>query len=172
VCRTPEYLDPQGDVGRGTETGGRVQGDVVALELPGVAVRLARGVRTILEADDRVLGTLGVQRGAADTGFVHHVFGVVDLGFTGVELNFGVVADDQRAVVANAHVAVQLATALGLVEVRFVGFGLHAALTQDHVTGQGSDLFILLVARSLGTDKRRGSLLFVLSFMPGRIGSI
>ncbi|MCY1423600.1 hypothetical protein D9M71_393160 [compost metagenome] len=60
-------LDPQGDVGRGTETGGRVQGDVVALELPGVAVRFTGGVGTVLEADDGVFGTLGVQRATADT---------------------------------------------------------------------------------------------------------
>ncbi|MCY1430393.1 hypothetical protein D9M71_463410 [compost metagenome] len=59
-------LDPQRHVGRRTETGGRVQGDVVALELPGVAVRFARGVRTVLEADDSVLGTFGVQRITAD----------------------------------------------------------------------------------------------------------
>ncbi|MNV17067.1 hypothetical protein D3C71_1078480 [compost metagenome] len=148
-------LDPQRHVGRRTETGGRVQGDVVALELPGVAVRFARGVRTILEADDGVLGTLGVQRVTADTGFVHHVFGVVDLGFTGIELHVGVVAHDQSAVVANAHVATQLTTALGLVKVGFVGFDLHAALAHDHVTGQGGDLLILLIAGGLGADKGR-----------------
>ncbi|MNM76608.1 hypothetical protein D3C81_884350 [compost metagenome] len=146
-------LDPQRHVGRRTETGGRVQGDVVALELPGVAVRFARGVRTILEADDRVLGTLGVQRITADARFVHHVFGVVDLGFTGVELHVGVVADDQGAVVANAHVAVQLATALGLVQVGFVGFDLHAALTHDNVACQGRNLLILLIAGGFCADK-------------------
>ncbi|MNC01893.1 hypothetical protein D3C75_492520 [compost metagenome] len=149
-------LDPQRHVGRRTETGGRVQGDVVALELPGVAVRFARGVRTILEADDRVLGTFGVQRITADARFVHHVFGVVDLGFTGVELHVGVVADDQGAVVANAHVAVQLATAFGLVQVGFVGFDLHAALTHDNVAGQGRNLLILLIAGGLCADKGWG----------------
>ena len=57
-----DVLDPQRRVGGSTETGGRVQRDVVALELPGVAVWLAGGVRTVLETDDRVFGALGVQR--------------------------------------------------------------------------------------------------------------
>src|SRR5690606_26005296 len=111
------------------------------------------GVRTILEADDGVLGTFGVQRVTADARFVHHVFGVVDLGFTGVQLPVGVVTDDQGAVVANAHVADQLTTALGLVKIGFVGFDLHAALAHDHVTGQGGDLLILLIARGFRADK-------------------
>ena len=148
-------FDPQRHVGRGTETGGRIQGDVVAPKLPGVAARFAGGVRTILEPDDRVLGTLGVQRITADTGFVHHVFGVVDLGFTGVELHVGVVANDQCAVVANTDVAAQFATALGLVQVSFVGFDLHAALTHDDVTRQGRDLLVLVIARGFGAEKGR-----------------
>ncbi|MNJ21982.1 hypothetical protein D3C77_163470 [compost metagenome] len=151
-----EILDPQGDVGRSTEAGSRVQGDVVALELPGVAVRLTGGVGTILEADDGVLGTLGVQRATADTRLVHHVFGVVDLGFTGVELNVGMVADHQRTVVTDLDVAGEFATILGLVQVGLVGFNLHAALAHDHITGEGGDLLLLLVAGNLGADEGRG----------------
>ncbi|MNI15652.1 hypothetical protein D3C73_689520 [compost metagenome] len=86
---------------------------------------------------------------------MHHVFGVVDLGFTGVELHVGVVADDQGAVVANAHVAIEVATVLGLVQVGFVGFDLHAALTHDDVAGQGRDLLILLIAGGFCADKGR-----------------
>jgi hypothetical protein len=148
-------FDAQRHVGRGTETGGRVQGDVVALELPGVAVRFARGVRAVLQADDRVLGTLGVQRATADARFVHHVFGVVDLGFTGVELDIGVVADDQRAVVADAHVAIEFGAALGLIQARLVGLDLHAALTQYDIAGQRTDLIIGVIARSFCADKGR-----------------
>ncbi|MNZ93250.1 hypothetical protein D3C78_1123090 [compost metagenome] len=87
---------------------------------------------------------------------MHHVFGVVDLGFTGVQLDVGVIAHDQRAVVANLHVAAQLATVLGLVQVGFVGLDLHAALAHDHITGEGGDLLLLLVAGNLGTDEGRG----------------
>src|SRR5690606_19270971 len=102
-------LDPKGDVGRGAETGSRVQRDVVAFECPRVAARFARGVRTVLQTNDRVLGTLGVQGVTANIRFVQHVFRVVDLSFARVELQFGVVADDQGTVVAQTDIAVQLA---------------------------------------------------------------
>jgi len=148
-----DVLDPQRRVGGRTEAGGRVQRDVVALELPGIAVWLAGGVRTVLETDDRVFGTLGVQRVTADTRLVQHVFGVIDLRRTGVQLNLGTVADDQRAVVAHAHIAVQLAPVLGLVQAGFVGLQLHAALAHDDVTGQGGNLLFLLITRGLGTDE-------------------
>ena len=150
-----EILDPQGDVGRGAEAGGRVQGDVVALQLPGVAARFAGGVRTVLEADDGVFATLGVQGAAADMRLVHHVFGVVDLGFARVELNLCLVTDYQRAVVTDLDVAFELATVFGLVQVGLVRFGLHAALAHDHVTGEGSDLLLLLVLGHLGIDVGR-----------------
>ena len=58
-------LDPQGDVGRGAETGGRVQLDVVALQVPGVVTRLAAGVGAVLQADDGVVLALGVESAAA-----------------------------------------------------------------------------------------------------------
>ena len=148
-------FDPQRHVGRRTETGGRVQRDVVALELPGVAVRFARGVRTILEADDRVFAALGVQRTAANARLVQDVFSVVDLGRAGVELHIGVIADDQCTVVAQADFAIELAAVFSLIQAGFVGLDLHAALTHDNVTGQRCDLFFLLVAGSLGADKGR-----------------
>ncbi len=150
-----EILDPQRDVGGGTEPGRRVEGDVVALELPGVAARFAGGVRTVLEADDGVLTALGVQGTAANVRLVHHVFGVVDLGFASVELDLRLVTDDQRAVVADLDVALELATVLGLVQVGLVGLGLHAALAHDHVTGQGRNLLLLLVLGYLGIDVGR-----------------
>ncbi len=150
-----EILDPQRNVGRGTETGGRVQGDVVALQLPGVAARFAGGVRTVLEADDGVLATLGVQGTAANVRLVHHVFGVVDLGFARVELDLCLVTDHQRTVVTDLDVALELATVFGLVEVGLVGLGLHAALAHHHVTGEGSDLLLLLVLGYLGVDVGR-----------------
>ncbi|MCY1292414.1 hypothetical protein D9M70_416390 [compost metagenome] len=145
-------LDPQGDVGRGAETGGRVQLDVVALQVPGVVARFAAGVGAILQADDGVFLALGVQRVAAGVGLVQHVLGVVDLGFAVVQLQLGVVADHQGALVAQLDVADQFATVLGLVQVGFVGLHLHAALAQDHVAGEGGDLLLLLVARGLGGD--------------------
>ena len=148
-------FNPQCHVGCGTETGGRVQRDVVAFKLPGVAVRLARGVRTVLESDDRVFGTFGVQRAAANTRLVQHVLGVVDLGGTGVQLHIGVVANQQCTVVTQTHIAAQLATALGLVQVGFVSLDLHAALAHDHITGQGRDLLFLLVAGSFGANEGR-----------------
>ncbi len=149
-------LHPQGRVGRGAEAGGRVQLDVVALDVPGVAARLATGIGAVLELDDGVFLALGVKRAAADLGLVHDVLGVVDLRLAVVQLQVGVVADDQRAVVAQAHVAGQLAAVLGLVQVGLVGFHLHAALAQDHVAGQGRDLRLLLVARDLRRDVGRG----------------
>ena len=150
-----EILDPQGDVGRGAETGGRVQRDVVALELPGVAVRLTGGVGTVFQPDDGVFGALGIQGVTADVRLVHHVFGVVDLGFARVELNIGVIANHQRAVVANLHVAFEFTTVFSLVQVGFIGLDLHAALAHHHVTGELSDLLLLLIARNLGTNEGR-----------------
>ncbi|MCY1174208.1 hypothetical protein D9M73_144020 [compost metagenome] len=41
-------------------------------------------------------------------------------------------------------------------QVGFVGLHLHAALAHDHVTGQGGDLLILLVAGGFGADKGWG----------------
>ncbi len=148
-------LDPQGNVGRRTEAGGRVQRNVVALERPGVAVRFARGVRTVLEPDDRVLGTLGVQSVTANVGLVQDVFGVVDTGFAGIELQLGLVADDQCTVVAQTDIAVQLATVFCLMQGGLLGLDLHAALTHDDVTGEGRDLCFLLVTRSLGSHEHR-----------------
>src|SRR5471030_49786 len=146
-------LDPKGNVGRSTETGGRVQRDVVALDRPGVAAWFARGVRAVLEPDDRVFCTFGVQRVAANVRLVDDVFGVVDLGFACVELQFGVIADEQGAVVAQTYVAVQLAAVFRLMQAGLVGLDLHAALTHDHVTSQGCDLRFLFVTRCLGTDE-------------------
>ncbi len=150
-----DVFDPQRHVGRRTEAGGRVQRDVVALELPGVAVRLARGVRTILEADDGVFGTLGIQRTAANARLVQDVFGVVDLGCASVQLNIGVVADNQGTVVTQADVAIELTTAFSLIQAGLVGLDLHAALTHDDIAGQGRDLLFLLIAGSLCADKGR-----------------
>ena len=86
---------------------------------------------------------------------MHHVFGVVDLRRAGIELDLGVVADDQGAVVAQTDIAVQLATVFGLVQAGFLRLQLHAALAHDDVTGQGRDLLFLLVTRSLGADEGR-----------------
>ena len=149
-------LDPQRHVGGRTETGGRVQRDVVALELPGVAAWFARGVRAVLETDDRVFSAFGIQRTAADARLVQHIFGVVDLGRTGVQLHIGVVADAQGTVVTQAYLAIELATAFSLIQAGFVGFDLHAALTHHDVTGQGRNLLILLIAGGLGANKGRG----------------
>ena len=148
-------FDPQCCVGRGTETGGRVQGDVITLDFPCVAARFAGGVSAVLESNDRVLGTLGVQRAPADIGLVHHVFGVVDFGFAGIELQLGMVTDDQGAVLAKTDIAVQFATVFGLMKAGFFRLDLQATLTQYHVTGQGRDLFFLLITRGLGTDEHR-----------------
>lgn len=87
---------------------------------------------------------------------MHHVLGVVDLGFASVQLHIGVIADNQRTVVTHAHVAVQLAAVLGLVQAGLVGLDLHAALAHDDVTGEGCHLLFLLIARSLGAQERRG----------------
>ena len=87
---------------------------------------------------------------------MQHIFGVVDLGRTRVQLHIGVVADDQCAVVTQAHLAVELATAFSLVQAGFVGFDLHAALAHDYVTGQGRNLLFLLIAGGFGADKGRG----------------
>ena len=74
-------------------------------------------------------------------GLVDHVLGVVDLGFAVVQLDLGVVADHQHALVAQLDVADQFAAVFQLVQVGLVAFHLHAALAQDHVTGEGGDLF-------------------------------
>ncbi len=145
-----EIFDPEGRVGRGAEAGGRVQLDVVALQGPGVAARFAAGVGAILEHDDGVLAALGVERAAAGMGLVDHVLGVVDLGLAVVQLDLGVVTDHQHALVAQLDVADQFAAVFQLMQVGLVAFHLHASLAQDHVTGEGGDLFFLLVARSLG----------------------
>ncbi|MNP14261.1 hypothetical protein D3C76_1065740 [compost metagenome] len=86
---------------------------------------------------------------------MHHVFGVVDLGFARVELDLCLVTDHQRTVVTDLDVALELATVFGLVEVGLVGLGLHAALAHHHVTGEGSDLLLLLVLGHLGVDVGR-----------------
>ena len=149
-------LDPQGGIGRITQAGSGVQGDGIALDLPGVAARFAGGVGAILEADDGVVAALGVERAAAGTALVHDEFGVVDLDLAVVQLHVGLVADHQQAVVAEFDVALELAAILQLVQVGFLGLHLHAALAQDHVTGEGGDLLLLLVARGLGGDVGRG----------------
>ena len=86
---------------------------------------------------------------------VDHVLGVFDLRLTVVQLQLGAVTDDQHALVAQADIADQLAAVFGLVEVRFVGFGLHARLTQNHVAGQGGNLLLLLEAGGFGRDEHR-----------------
>ena len=146
---------PQGHVGRGTEAGGGIQLDVVAFQVPGVAARFTTGKGAVLEADHGALFALGVERAAAYVALVDHVFGVLDLGLAIVQLDLGAVADHQHAVVANAHIAFQLAAVLGLVQGGFVGLDLHARLAQDHVTGQGSGFLFLLVARGLGRNEGR-----------------
>ncbi|MNO77659.1 hypothetical protein D3C76_687770 [compost metagenome] len=148
-------LHLQDRVGRGAETGGRIQFDVVAPDEPGVAVRFATGVGAILELDDGVFLALGVQRAAAHRGLVHDVLGVVDLRFAVVQLQLGVVADHQCAVVAQLDVADQFAAVLRLVQAGLVGLDLHAALAQHDVAGEGGDLFFLLVAGNLGRDEGR-----------------
>ena len=150
-----DVFNPQRHVGRRTETGSRVERDVVALELPGVAVRLARGVRTILETDDGVFSTFGVQRTAANARLVQYVFCVVDFGGTGVQLHVSVVADDQGTVVTQANLAIELAPVFGLIQARFVGFDLHAALTHNDVASQRCDLLFLLIARRFSADEGR-----------------
>ncbi len=65
-----------------------------------------------------------------------HVLGVVDLGFAVVQLDLGVVADHQHALVAQLDVADQFVRGFQLVQVGLVAFHLHAALAQDHVTGE------------------------------------
>ncbi|KPW92747.1 Uncharacterized protein ALO79_06598 [Pseudomonas syringae pv. castaneae] len=148
-------LDPQGNVGRCTKAGGRVQRDVVAFERPSVAVRLTRGVGTVLEPDDRVLCTLGVQGVTANVRLVQDVLGIVDTGFAGIELQLGLVTDDQRAVVAQTDIAVQLATVFGLMQCCLLSLYLHAALAQHDITCQRRDLRFLFVTRSLGSDEHR-----------------
>ena len=148
-------FDPQGDVGGGAETGERVQLDVVALQVPGVVAGLAAGVGAVLEADDGVFLALDRQRIAAHMALVHDVFGVVDFCRTAVQLQLGTVADHQGALVAQAHIADQLATVFGLVQAGFVGLNLQAGLAQHHVTGEGGDLLLLLKARGLGRDEHR-----------------
>ncbi len=143
-------LDPQRDVGGRAEAGGRVQGDVVAFQMPGVLAGLATGVGAVLETDDRGFLALGILRAAADSSLVNDVLGVLDLGLTGIQEDLGTVADHQRAAVAQADVAAQLAAVLQLIQAGFVGLGLHAALAQDDVAGQGGDFLFLLVARGLG----------------------
>ena len=148
-------LDPQRHVGGGAEASRRVQGDVVALQVPGVVARLATGIGAILEADDRGLFALGVERATAHVGLVHHVFGIVDTRFAVIQLQFGAVADHQHALVAQAYVTDQLATVFRLVQAGFVGLDLHAGLAQDDVTGEGGDLLFLLEARGLGGNVHR-----------------
>ena len=148
-------LDPQRHVGRGAEAGRRVQGDVVALQVPGIVARFATGIGAILEADDRGLFALGVERAAAHVSLMHHVFGIVDTRFAVIQLQFGAVADHQHALVAQAYVADQLATVFRLVQARFVGLDLHAGLAQDDVTGEGGDLLFLLETRCLGGNVHR-----------------
>ena len=148
-------LHPQGHVGRGAETGGRVQGDVVALQVPGVAARFAAGVSAVFQADNRAFFAFGVERAAANVALVHNVFGVIDLGFAVVQLQLGAVTHHQHALVAQAYIADQLTTVFCLMQVGFVCLDLHACLTQDHITGEGGNLFFLLIARSLGRDEHR-----------------
>src|SRR3990167_4757736 len=121
-------LHPQGHVGRGAETGSRVQGDVVALQVPGVAARFAAGVGAVFQADNGAFFALGVERAAASMALVQHILGVLDLGFAVVQLQLGAIADHQHALVAQAHVTDQLAAVFRLMQVGFVGFDLHAGL--------------------------------------------
>src|SRR3990167_3717311 len=150
-----EVLHPQGHVGRSTEAGRRVQGDVVALQVPGVTARFTGGVGAVFQADNRGFFALGVECTAAYMAFVQHVFGVVDLGFAVVQLQFGAITDYQHALIAQAHVADQFAAVLRLVQAGFVGLDLHAGLAQHHIAGQGGDLLFLLVARGFGGNEQR-----------------
>lgn len=143
-------LDPQRHVGGRTEAGSRVQGDVVALQVPAVLARLAAGVGAVLQADDCGFLALGVLRAAADLAGMHDVLSVLHLGFTAVEEDLGAVADQQCVAVAKAHVAGQLAAVLQLVQAGFVRLDLDAALAQDHIASEGGDFLLLLVAGGLG----------------------
>src|SRR5690606_16767830 len=89
-------LDPQRDVGGRAETGGRVQRDVVASQVPGVFARCAAGVGAVLETDDGSFLALGVLGAAARATVMDDVFRVFYLGFTRVEENLGAVAHQQR----------------------------------------------------------------------------
>ncbi|MNK74208.1 hypothetical protein D3C87_937150 [compost metagenome] len=70
------------------------------------------------------------------------------------------VADNQRAVVADTYIAIEFGAALGLIQAGLVGFDLHAALTQDNISGQRTDLIIGVIARGFCADKGR-SIAFV-----------
>ncbi len=148
-------LHPQRHVGRRAEAGRRVQRHVVALQMPGVLARLAAGVGTVLEPDDRGFLALGIERAAAHLARVHHILGVLDLGFAVVEEDFRAIPHHQRIAVTQTDVADQLAAVFQLVQAGLVGLGLHAALAQHHVTGQGGDFLFLFVARGLGRNVGR-----------------
>ncbi|MDT4840834.1 hypothetical protein FQZ97_746680 [compost metagenome] len=150
-----EVFHPQGHVGRGAEAGGRVQGDVIALQVPGIAARFTGGVGTVFQADNRGFFALGVERATAYMAFVQHILGVIDPGLAVVELQLGAIADHQHALIAQAHVADQFAAVLRLVQAGFVGLDLHAGLAQHHIAGQGGDLLFLLIARGLGGNEQR-----------------
>src|SRR5690606_17408553 len=121
-------LDPQRDVGGRAETGGGVQRDVVASQMPGVFARCAAGVGAVLETDDGSFLALGVLGAATRATVMDDVFRVLYLGFTRVEENLGAVAHQQRVAVTQTDIALQLAAILELIEARLIGLGLHAAL--------------------------------------------
>ena len=152
-------LDPQRHVGCRAEAGGRVQLDVVAAHMPGVVARFATGVGAILEADDGIFLALDVLRGTAHVSLMQHVFGVVDLCFTTVQLQLGAVADHQGTLVAQLDVTGEHAEVFAAMQAGFFGLDLHAALAQDHVARQYRLVLLLLVARGFGGEEDRRILL-------------
>ena len=86
---------------------------------------------------------------------VQDVFGVVDFGFTVVQLQLGAVTHHQHALITQAHIADQLAAVFRLAQVGFIRFDLHARLAQNHVTGEGGDLLFLLITRGFGRNEHR-----------------
>src|SRR5690606_13391321 len=121
----------------------------------GVASRIAGGIGAVGNDDHRIIPATQAVGGTPGIGLVYHIAYLVDPGLAGLDVHLAVFAENQYALVAQADVAFQADKIVGAVEAGLIGLCLQTALTQHHVTLEGTCLLVLFEAAGVGTGVDR-----------------